>query len=67
MKIRITYTKVYDYAQLREEYEQAMQDYPLTFQDLQEFIEDRFISPNFDSKGDLEITIVREQKVWENN
>jgi hypothetical protein len=44
MKIKMTYTKVYDYEEIKGEFVDSMQDHRLTLEALTEFIYDRFIN-----------------------
>jgi hypothetical protein len=39
------------------EIESANADYPVTFESIKEFISDRFIDPNFDKGGNLQLEI----------
>lgn len=49
MRVKVTCTKIYDTDDLMEEFIAYQDDYPLTFESLEEFILDRFINPNFDN------------------
>jgi hypothetical protein len=57
MKIKITYSKSYDLDELMPEIESANGDYPVSLESIKEFISDRFISPNFDKGGDLQLEV----------
>ena len=64
MKINLVYKRQYDLDEpkLRKEYEEFMGDYELTMDSVVEFIKDRFINPNFDTKGNgfLSVSIDRQ-------
>jgi hypothetical protein len=57
MIIKVTYSKSYDLTKLMPEIESANGDYPVTFESIKEFIADRFIDPNFDKGGNLQLEI----------
>jgi hypothetical protein len=59
MKIKLTYSKSYDLDKLMPEIESANADYPVTLESIKEFISDRFIDPNFDKGGDLQLEVVK--------
>lgn len=44
----------------RKEYLEWLGDYPHTNKRLKEFIKDRFINPNFDTKGSTQIILLGE-------
>ena len=50
MKIKVTNIAIYDLddQELLKEYLEWIDDYEATFENLKEFIMDRFINPNFD-------------------
>ena len=57
MKIKLTYSKSYDLGKLMPEIESANGDYPVSLEAIKEFMSDRFISPNFDKGGNLQLEI----------
>ena len=59
MKIKVTHTFTYDTndKQFNKEFEEWMDDHPLTIEALKESIVDRFINPNFDRNGKTEMEI----------
>jgi len=57
MKIKLTYSKSYDLGKLMPEIESANGDYPVTLEAIKEFMSDRFINPNFDKGGNLQLEI----------
>ena len=57
MKIKLTYSKSYDLGKLMPEIESANGDYPVTLESIKEFMSDRFINPNFDKGGNLQLEI----------
>lgn len=58
MKFKVTHEVFYDTtdADFLEQFDEWCIDYPKTFENLEEFIKDRFIDPNFD-KGETTIEI----------
>jgi hypothetical protein len=59
MKIKITYSKSYDLSELMPEIEEANAEYAIALETIKEFITDRFINPNFDKGGDLQLEVVK--------
>jgi hypothetical protein len=57
MKIKLTYSKSYDLDKLMPEIQSANGDHPVTLESIKEFMSDRFISPNFDKGGKLQLEI----------
>lgn len=60
MKIKVTYSFVYDTDNIgfMNEFQEFQDDHPLTLSALQGFIIDRFINPNFDRGGKMDIEIL---------
>ena len=58
MIIKVTYSKSYDLETLIPEIKSANADYPVTLESIKEFISDRFINPNFDKGGNLQLEVV---------
>lgn len=56
-KFEVSFVATYTYAELKEEFEEYMDDHDHTMSGLEEFIYDRFISPNFDHAGKLSIKV----------
>ena len=50
MKIKVTNTAIYDFdePEIQQEYLEWLDGYEATFENLKEFIVDRFVNPNFD-------------------
>ena len=57
MIIKVTYSKSYDLSTLMPEIKSANADYPVTLETIKEFMSDRFINPNFDKGGELQLEI----------
>ena len=53
MQIKVTHSFIYDTEdqEFFNEFQEYMDDHPLTLTALQEFVIDRFINPNFDMGG----------------
>lgn len=60
MQIKVTHSFVYDTENpdFWGQFQEYMDDHPLTFSALQEFVLDRFINPNFDLGGQTEIQLL---------
>ena len=60
MKIKVTHSFIYDTENqdFFNEFQEYMDDHPLTLPALEEFVIDRFINPNFDMGGITVMEIV---------
>ncbi len=63
MLIEITYTKMYNYEDIKADFLEWQGDHPLTFASLEEFIKDQFIDPSFDKGGEFAVAIVEEKEI----
>ena len=65
MKIKVTHEFIYDTEdkEFWGEFLEYQDDHALTFSALQEFVLDRFINPNFDSRGTTQIEVLEESPV----